>query len=376
MTRSQSDTEASLKRWAVLTPEYPPMSGGVADYTEVVARGLVAAGDDVTVNAPGASRYGADGIAVRGFGAKLTSRGRHAASQSTSKDSVLLVQYVPLAFGESLRTVHWLRAQNHRVWVMFHELWYPSQGAASLKQRLLAFGTRHAAAGLLGRAERVFFSSSCLVGPAQSISRRELRAQVLPVPSSVLPSDADLPPNALRARHALRDDVPTVGYFGAGRGPIARDIVETSKVLLRARDLQLVLIGSGGKAIHRALGSDDPRIVSTGAVSRAEAANFIAVCDVLVFPFPDGISTRRGSAMAGLAFGRPVVAYRGVNTEALWDETKAVALCEPTPQAMARDALSLLDDVAARQGLEGRALSVYERIFDVRHTVDALRAAW
>ena len=39
-------------RWHVLTGEYPPVPGGVADYTQLVARGLAAAGDAVNVWTP------------------------------------------------------------------------------------------------------------------------------------------------------------------------------------------------------------------------------------------------------------------------------------------------------------------------------------
>src|SRR3954466_9251737 len=45
----------------LLTPEYPPMSGGVADYTRLVARGLSAAGDDVHVWCAAGGRGGAAG---------------------------------------------------------------------------------------------------------------------------------------------------------------------------------------------------------------------------------------------------------------------------------------------------------------------------
>ena len=44
-----------MTRWAVLTGEYPPQPGGVADYTALVAGGLAAASDLVTVYAPPAA---------------------------------------------------------------------------------------------------------------------------------------------------------------------------------------------------------------------------------------------------------------------------------------------------------------------------------
>ena len=41
--------------WHMITGEYPPQAGGVSDYSRVVARGLVAAGDAVHVYATGIS---------------------------------------------------------------------------------------------------------------------------------------------------------------------------------------------------------------------------------------------------------------------------------------------------------------------------------
>jgi hypothetical protein len=41
-----------VTRWAILTVEHLLQPGGVSDYTRIVARGLVAAGDEVRVFAP------------------------------------------------------------------------------------------------------------------------------------------------------------------------------------------------------------------------------------------------------------------------------------------------------------------------------------
>jgi hypothetical protein len=38
--------------WHVITPEYPPMLGGVSDYTQSIAKGLAAQGDEVHVWCP------------------------------------------------------------------------------------------------------------------------------------------------------------------------------------------------------------------------------------------------------------------------------------------------------------------------------------
>jgi hypothetical protein len=44
--------------WQLITGEYPREPGGVSDYTRLVARGLVEAGDDVDVWAPPCAKPG------------------------------------------------------------------------------------------------------------------------------------------------------------------------------------------------------------------------------------------------------------------------------------------------------------------------------
>src|SRR5262249_54504599 len=87
--------------WAILTGEYPPQPGGVADYTASVARGLAVSGDGVTVFAPAAGA-GPDvpGVTVRrlagGFGPRsLAVLGR----ELDHWPGRVLLQYAPHAFG-------------------------------------------------------------------------------------------------------------------------------------------------------------------------------------------------------------------------------------------------------------------------------------
>ena len=94
----------------------------------------------------------------------------------------------------------------------------------------------------------------------------------------------------------------------------------------------------------------------------------------MVQPYPDGISTRRTSAMAALAHGRPIVTTSGWLTEALWEDTGAVALVAAAPpDAIARATAALLDDESARCALSSRARTTYVERFDVVHTIRALR---
>jgi len=92
------------KTWAIVTGEYPPQRGGVADYTRLVARGLAAAGDQVHVwTSPCAAKTPEDpGIRVHRlpdrFGLRGLLRLDTQLRRFLNPDRVL-VQYVPHAFG-------------------------------------------------------------------------------------------------------------------------------------------------------------------------------------------------------------------------------------------------------------------------------------
>ena len=55
-----------MKTWHLLAPEYPPVCGGVGDYTALLAEGLRTAGDPVRVWHPGTlpDRFGPRARAV------------------------------------------------------------------------------------------------------------------------------------------------------------------------------------------------------------------------------------------------------------------------------------------------------------------------
>jgi 2,4-dienoyl-CoA reductase-like NADH-dependent reductase (Old Yellow Enzyme family) len=100
----------------------------------------------------------------------------------------------------------------------------------------------------------------------------------------------------------------------------------------------------------------------------------LAACDLLVQPFPDGVTTRRTSVMAGLINGRAVLTTAGRLTEPVWAETRAVALA-PVGDSRSLIALAraLLADPDMRASLAARAESTYCRLFSLGHSIDTLR---
>jgi hypothetical protein len=110
-------------------------------------------------------------------------------------------------------------------------------------------------------------------------------------------------------------------------------------------------------------------------LSEHDLSPHIAACDLMLQPYPDGISSRRTSAMVALSHGRPMVTNSGWLTEPMWAEADAAVLAPAdNPHALAAGAAAMLFDVSRRETLGRRAAALYDARFHVRHSIAALRA--
>ena len=172
-----------------------------------------------------------------------------------------------------------------------------------------------------------------------------------------------------------------VGYLGS-YGSYARDTLSVvlPHVLRDAPTTTAVLLGKDGGDFSQHLIAANPtllsRIVTRGTASPACLATDVEACDLMIQPYPDGISSRRTSAMAGLALGVPIVSTSGHLTEAIWAEHAAVRLAPIGDHgALATEALRLLSDDQERHRLGDRGRELYAQRFALGHTIAALRRA-
>src|SRR5919112_1432913 len=92
------------REWHIITSEYPPASGGVSDYTRLVAAGLAASGDQVHVWCPPGEGAGVEtpGVSVHGvLGGMSPSDLRRVGRELDGFKGPrrLLVQWVPHGYG-------------------------------------------------------------------------------------------------------------------------------------------------------------------------------------------------------------------------------------------------------------------------------------
>jgi glycosyltransferase involved in cell wall biosynthesis len=378
--------QAAPVHWQIVTGEYPPQPGGVSDYSRLLAHALADAGDSVTVWAP-ACRQPDESyprVSVRRLADRFgpgSLRWLDRALDALPEPRRLLVQYVPHAFGwkaANLPFCFWLRSRRRdSVWIMFHEVAYPHGTAYSLAENVLALVTRWMAAIAGRHAERIFVSIPGWRPIVESAVGKSVPLEWLPVPSSVPVADDAAGVASVRSRMAHGH--PLVGHLGTYGRLIRPMLRSTLPVLLAATDCRVLLLGRGGDGFRDELTAAYPelagRIDAPGPLSPDDLSRHVSACDLMLQPYPDGVSSRRTTVMVALAHGRPVVTTFGDLSEPLWSGGDVVLAAVDRPDELAAAAASLIADPARLRDLAARARALYAERFDVRHTVAILRSA-
>lgn len=375
-----------MTTWHLITGEYPPQPGGVSDYTRLVAIELARAGDVVNVWAPGAhaSESAEEGTIVHRlpghFGLSALRILDRALRATPGR---IIVEYVPHAFGMkamNLPFVLWLYARRAMdIDVMFHEVTFPIHRSQAPRLNVLAMVNRAMAAIAARSARRIFVSTTSWEKVLRTLIPADARLVCIPMPSNIpVVNDRE---GIAAVRRNYSPTGPLVGHFGTFGSGITNLLDKILPALLdEVPAAHTILIGRNGEryatAIARRHPELAPRIHASGALTPCEVSMHISACDLLVQPYPDGITTRRASAMVGLAHGRAVVTNTGHLTEPLWSEQSAVAIAPAddiaSSAALARD---LLGDAARRERLAKSGASLYADKFDLCHTIAAMRAA-
>lgn len=320
-----------------MTGEYPPLEGGVGAFTAALARALNQLGHEIHIFTDRRVRPQSDGHRWQallepvdiGY-AQLHPRGRRwrAGEMARIVDmairyelDVVNIQYQAAAYNMRSPAVNWLPWRLKgvtRTAVTFHDLRVPYlfPKAGPLRQLALRFMARQAQAVIATNADDFRILVEWGVEPE--------RLRQIPIGSNV----EARPPvagevAAARAALGLRPADCLLGYFGFLNPSKGAD------TLLRALaqlDEQAHLVFVGGRT-----GASDPdnneaffqrldhqiaqlglgeRVHWTGFLDDAAVSAHLYAADMMVMPYRDGVSLRRGTLMAALAHGRPLITTR------------------------------------------------------------------
>jgi glycosyltransferase involved in cell wall biosynthesis len=372
-------------RWAIVTGDYD-RNGGVTDYTRLIAAGLAAVGDEVTVCVPTGYREqpGDAGLHLAEIRKRfriLSLRDLDRALASIRPDRVL-VQYVPQGYGwhgMNLPFCLWLLARRRRysISMMFHEVAVVSDRKRPLRHNVQALVT-HMMAALAARSAAQSFVS---IEPWEPW----LRSLGDTGPIMWLPIPANIPATAtprdcarVKASYVFEGD-QLIGHFGSYGPVMAQSLMAVLPLIVKdIPTAKLLLIGDNSESFGERFAARFPelagRVRAAGRLSAAEVSSHLGACDLMVQPYPDGITTRRTSAMACLAHALPVVTTTGHLTEPIWKQSRAVLMSSVNnSEHLAGQAKSLMDNAAERSRLGASGKALYEERFALRHTISKLR---
>jgi glycosyltransferase involved in cell wall biosynthesis len=380
--------QLSRSIWHILTSEYPPDPGGVSDYTRSVALGLSESGAKVHVWTHGleddCSKESIEihrclgNFEVANF-ARLQS-----ALQIDRSESKLLVQYVPHGFGRRAMNVpltRWIAKQSQigvDVRLMLHEVAFPFV-QWPIHHNLIALANRWMLRCLMSNPKRVYLSTPAWKPLIDRYAKRPQNSVWVPVPSNI-PSEPRSESETLRRSWKSGDSTAVnIGHFGTFGGEIRRLALETfARLSKNDSRLRIILIGRGTESakqelVERCPGLTADRIYSLENGDHETVSVWLQACDLMLQPYPDGISTRRGSAMACFANRAPVVSNLGVLSEDLWrtELTEGFAN-EPNVDRLVSTAIKFIESPSMRSQAAAAGKRLYDQKFAVENTIRVL----
>jgi glycosyltransferase involved in cell wall biosynthesis len=187
-----------------------------------------------------------------------------------------------------------------------------------------------------------------------------------------IPIAANLPPVATNPGSARAScGEKTVAVYGVtGEPATLSEVREISHVLRSAGaevgNLRLVVFGRGSTeaepALRQELKGSGIETLVLGLLSPEDLTRELTHADVLLF-VRGGVSSRRGSALAGIACGLPVVGYRSEETAFPVTEAGVVLVAPRDRDSLAEALIRVLADDDLRQQLRTRSCNAQKQYF-------------
>jgi polysaccharide biosynthesis protein PslF len=334
-------------RVCLITGEYPPMQGGVGDYTRELGLGLAQLGVEVNVLTSRQAESGSSPLAPRQIGRLEDREGNRLHYPEITihpvvdhwdwriwklvrdlavdvNTDLIHIQYQTAAFGmhpaiNFLPLYLRLRHGHVRSVVTFHDLREPYLfPKAGLLRRWINLR--------LARS-----TNSVIVTNEEDLSeverwntrRSSLECTMIPIGSNIsCASPVGFDRIAWRARWGLKPDDVLLSYFGFLNTSKGGETLIQALAQLVQKGSPVFLVMVGGL-----VGASDPtnveylgkitklitelgldqRVFWTGFTGSTEVSANLLASDLCVLPYLDGASYRRGSFMAALAHGLPIV---------------------------------------------------------------------
>jgi glycosyltransferase involved in cell wall biosynthesis len=286
-------------------------------------------------------------------------------ASSSWNNQWVLVQYTALAWssrGFSYRVLHVLRvlkSAGARIAIVFHDV-APYSGSRPIDclRRFIQLQTMRRSLAL---ADFAVFTV-----PPEKLSW----LPAVPPQAAFVPVGPNLPMPPAPLAHP-QEVVPTIGVFSITGGESgAREIQIILGAVRHAAQklgkLRLSIFGRHAELreieLREELRDLPVELSVEGVIEPAQVVQKLSVCDVLLF-VRGPISSRRSSAIAGIACGLPVIAFPGSETAAPITNAGLVLVSPDHPDDLNAALVRVLSDAAYRMDLASRSRAAYETDF-------------
>ena len=281
-------------RVLLITGEYPPMPGGISDYTSLLRSELETQGVQTVILSSHAS---AAGETVQAWSWRTISTVREIVNRHHI--DIVHVQYQAGAFAMH-PVINLLPGLIREVPVVttFHDLrppyLFPKAG------RVRFFTMRRMAR---------WSGAAIVTNPADKRTLSQAR-----IPSSLIPLGPSLRPPG-----AFLEAEPSIGYFGFPSRQKGFDLlIEAIRHFPTSERPPLCVVGGRPAEtgqhgfmsftdVEKLAAENGVEVTWTGFLDAQAASNALARCAVIVFPFPDGATQRSSALIAALQIGRAVI---------------------------------------------------------------------
>jgi glycosyltransferase involved in cell wall biosynthesis len=378
----------------LISGEYPPMQGGVGDYTRELARAFVDQEHSVSVLV---SRTLADAYCdqdgpggrvlplIDGWGWRCWRQIRQAVEHL--RPDVIDVQYQAAAYDMRVPAINllpwrWRGLDHPPLVVTFHDLKPPYlfPKAGPLRDGVVRLLARYSDAAIVTNAEDRAAASLWPVFARPAAAGQRPSLHQIPIGSNIEVSPpADYTRDGWRATQGYAPGDVVWAYFGFLNESKGGETL--IRALARSRPpARLLMIGGrvGSsdptnqayadhiQALIAELGLDE-RVRWTGYVPNEQVSAALLSADAVLLPYRDGISFRRGSLHAALAHGCPIVSTTPVVPLPELVDGENVLLVPPDdPDALSRAALRLHHDPKLKERI-GRGAAALSRLFTWAH---------
>ena len=321
-----------------------------------------------------ASALEAQGTSLQIARVKWAEMGWHTAFEELSREfssqenSWFLLQYTALAWSRRgfswrfLKVIRHLKKRGARCAIVFHD------GDAYFGTRLIDRARRAVQLHTMRKALQLADLSIFTIPPEKIpwIVAPSQKTAFIPVGANLAS-----PESGWQRAEEKKADLPTVAVFSLSEGSVGagevRQLADAARFAAeRIGPLRILVLGRNSEIartlLPERLGAAPVQVIVHGLLPAEEVVQTLGSCDAMLF-VRGQLSTRRGSAIAGIACGLPVIARQGGETAPPVTEAGIEFVRPEEANNFGPALVRVLADSSLRARLAKRSREAYPRYF-------------